>query len=225
MKFKYKKVNIPVNDQSGINTYLSNQYMRKENLELILGNYAERRKCEADEAYKTDTILKEISDNGNKDCTWDLFLNLVIGVKETAFYLSMSIINGYGINHDEFLMYLTMSIGVKLGDEKTLELVGDDKIPYEAELLAEKCMKRIKFHKEEVYNRDVTWEEIMARGKDFDNLVKSESEHSYYDSISNQGTLMKKWSVYVEPIIEEHTNMQIDMTGQESHSTCCCVIS
>lgn len=224
MKFKYKRVNIPENDQSGINTYLSNKYVRKENLTLMLVNYAERRKCEADEAYKTDAILREISDNGNKDSTWDLFLNFIIGVKETVFYLSMSIINEYGIIHDEFLMYLTMAIGVKLGDEKTLELVGDEKIPEETKILAERCMERIKFHKEAVCNRDVTWEEIMARGKDFDNLVKSKSGHSYYDSIPNQGTLMKKWSVYVEPIIEDNANIQVDMTGQEGSSCCCCVI-
>lgn len=223
MQFKYKRVNIPENDQSGINTYLSNKFYMKENLKDILSHYAERRKCEADEAYKTDEILREISDNGNKDATWDLFLNFVIGVKETAFYLAMSVINGYGIIHDEFLMYLTMAIGVKLGDEKTLELVGDEQIPEETKILAERCMERIKFHKEEVYNRDVTWEEIMARGKDFDNLVKSESGHSYYDSIPNQGTVMKKWSVYVEPIIEDNANIQVDMTGQES-SGCCCVI-
>lgn len=223
MQFKYKRVNIPENDQSGINTYLSNKFYMKENLKDILSHYAERRKCEADEAYKTDEILREISDNGNKDTTWDLFLNFVIGVKETAFYLAMSVINGYGIIHDEFLMYLTMAIGVKLGDEKTLELVGDEQIPEETKILAERCMERIKFHKEEVYNRDVTWEEIMARGKDFDNLVKSESGHSYYDSIPNQGTVMKKWSVYVEPIIEDNANIQVDMTGQES-SGCCCVI-
>ena len=223
MQFKYKRVNIPENDQSGINTYLSNKFYMKENLKDILSHYAERRKCEADEAYKTDAILREISDNGNKDSTWDLFLNFVIGVKETAFYLGMSVINGYGIIHDEFLMYLTMAIGVKLGDEKTLELVGDEQIPEETKILAERCMERIKFHKEEVYNRDVTWAEIMARGKDFDNLVKSESGHSYYDSIPNQGTVMKKWSVYVEPIIEDNANIQVDMTGQES-SGCCCVI-
>lgn len=223
MQFKYKRVNIPENDQSGINTYLSNKFYMKENLKDILSHYAERRKCEADEAYKTDAILREISDNGNKDSTWDLFLNFVIGVKETAFYLAMSVINGYGIIHDEFLMYLTMAIGVKLGDEKTLELVGDEQIPEETKILAERCMERIKFHKEEVYNRDVTWEEIMARGKDFDNLVKSVSRHSYYDSIPNQGTVMKKWSVYVEPIIEDNINIQVDMTGQES-SGCCCVI-
>lgn len=223
MKFKYKRINIPENDQSGINTYLSNQYVRKENLKLILTNYAERRKCEADETYKTDEILREISDNGNKDSTWDLFLNFVIGVKETAFYLAMSIINGYGIIQNEFLMYLTIAIGVKLGDEKTLELVGDEKIQDKIKVLAEKCVERIKFHKEEVYNRDVTWEEMIARGKDFDNLVKSESGHSYYDSIPNQGTVMKKWSVYVEPIIEDNANIQVDMTGQEG-SSCCCVI-
>lgn len=223
MKFKYKRVNIPENDQSGINTYLSNQYVRKENLKLILTNYAERRKCEADETYKTDEILREISDNGNKDSTWDLFLNFVIGVKETAFYLAMSIINGYGIIQNEFLMYLTIAIGVKLGDEKTLELVGDEKIQDTIKVLAEKCVERIKFHKEEVYNRDVTWEEMIARGKDFDNLVKSESGHSYYDSIPNQGTVMKKWSVYVEPIIENNANIQVDMTGQEG-SSCCCII-
>ncbi|WP_175265601.1 hypothetical protein [Rickettsia felis] len=105
--------------------------------------------------------------------------------------------NGY--KHKEFMITKnTMAIGVKLGDEKTLELVGDEKIPEETKVLAERCMERIKFHKEEVYNRDVMWEEIMARGKDFDNLVKSESGHSYYDSIPNQGTVMKKWSVYVE---------------------------
>lgn len=213
MRFNYKRVNIQDNNQNGINTYLTQRYLDKGNLKDILKHYEERRKCEADEAYKTDEILREISDNGNKDSTWDLFLNFIIGVKETAFYLAMSIIKGYGIIQDEFLMYLTMAIGVKLGDEKTLELVGDEKIPEEAQVLAERCIMRIKFHKEEVYNRDVTWEEIMARGKDFDNLVKAESGHSYYDSIPNQGTVMKKWSVYVEPIIEDNANIQVDMAG------------
>ncbi|XP_044732946.1 centromere-associated protein E-like [Chrysoperla carnea] len=60
----------------------------KENLKDIMSHYAERRKCEADEAYKTDVILREISDNAKKDSTWDLFLNFVIGVKETAFYVT-----------------------------------------------------------------------------------------------------------------------------------------
>ncbi|QQV74838.1 hypothetical protein H6P87_00380 [Rickettsia tillamookensis] len=202
MKFKFKRVNVPNNDQSGINTYLSNKYFYKANLKEILACYEERRKCETHEAYKTDTNLREVSDDGNKDTSWNLFLNLVIGIKETAYYLAASLIHGYGIVKNEFLMYLTMAIGVKLGDKQTIELVGGENIPNQAQKLADKCIEKIKFHAAEVRNREISWEEIMARGKDFDYLVKKDSGHSYCDSIPNQGTVMKKWSVYVEPIIE-----------------------
>ncbi|WP_395476389.1 hypothetical protein [Rickettsia endosymbiont of Pantilius tunicatus] len=161
------------------------------------------------ELYKTNAILKQVSDDGNKDVAWDLFLNLTIGVKETAFYLAQSLIYGYGIKQDEFLIYLTMAIGVKLGDKETIKLIGQEVISPEIQKLAAKCIERIKFHEAEVKNRELKWDEIMARGKDFDNLIKKESGHSYYDSIPNEGTEMKKWSVFVEPVSDSTPDLNI----------------
>ncbi|HJD62116.1 MAG TPA: hypothetical protein LFW14_00680 [Rickettsia endosymbiont of Degeeriella rufa] len=210
MNFKFKKINVPINDQSGINIYLSNKYYYKANLKEILEYYEENRKCEAHEIYKTDENLRALTDDGNKDVAWDLFLNLTIGVKETAFYLVQSLIYGYGIKQDEFLIYLTMAIGAKLGDKETIKLIGQEVISPEIQKLAAECIERIKFHEAEVKNREVKWDEIMARGKDFDNLIKKESGHSYYDSISNEGTEMKKWSVFVEPVSDNRTALPVE---------------
>lgn len=224
MKFKFKRVNVPNNDQDGINTYLSNKYFYKDNNEVIT-NYNNDRACEQHEAYKTDANFKEVSEDGAKNTTWNLFLNLVISIKEAAYYLATSLIYGYGIKQNDFLMYLTMAIGIKLGDTKTKELVGDEIIPDQAQKLATKCIEKIKFHAAEVKNRELNWDEIMARGKDFDYLVKKESGHSYYDSIPNQGTVMKKWSLYVEPIIEDYSQYQRPAIGQHPQEKQGCEIS
>ncbi|HJD67907.1 MAG TPA: hypothetical protein LFV66_05670 [Rickettsia endosymbiont of Bembidion lapponicum] len=209
MKFKYTRVNIIKSIEDDINIYLSNKYVRKDNFKKILAGYEERRKCEAHEAYKTDADLKEVSDNGNKNVAWDLFLNLTIGVKETAFYLIQSLIYGYGINQDEFLTYLTMAIGAKLGDKETIKLLGQEVISPEIQKLAAKCIERIKFHEAEVKNREVKWDEIMARGKDLDYLIKKESGHSYCDAIPDEGTGMKKWGNFVEPIYDSIADLNI----------------
>lgn len=210
MKFKFKRVDISKNNPSITNIFLSNKYYYKDNFKKILAGYEENRKCEAHETYKTDENLRELTDGGNKDVAWDLFLNLTIGVKETAFYLVQSLIYGYGIKQDEFLIYLTMAIGAKLGDKETIKLIGQEVISPEIQKLATKCIERIKFHEAEVKNREVKWDEIMARGKDFDNLIKKESGHSYYDSIPNEGTEMKKWSVFVEPVSDNITDLPVE---------------
>ena len=49
-------------------------------------------------------------------------------------------------------------------------------------------------------------------------------EFSFIYEITKNGTVMKKWSVYVEPIIEDNANIQVDMTGQESSCYCCVII-
>lgn len=209
MKFEFKRIDIPKNNPRITNIYLSNKYYYKANLKEILAGYEEHRKCEAHETYKTDANLRELTNDGNKDVAWDLFLNLTIGVKETVFYLAQSLIYGYGIKQDEFLIYLTMAIGAKLGDKETIKLIGQEVISPEIQKLAAKCIERIKFHEAEVKNREVKWDEIMARGKDFDNLIKKESGHSYYDSIPNEGTEMKKWSVFVEPVSDSTPDLNI----------------
>ncbi|MCC8377128.1 MAG: hypothetical protein LN567_01845 [Rickettsia endosymbiont of Graphium doson] len=210
MKFKFKRVDIPKNNPNLTNIFLSNKYYYKANLKEILANYNNDRKCEQHELYNTDTTFREVSEDSNKNTAWHLFLNLTIGVKETAFYLVQSLIYGYGINQDEFLTYLTMAIGAKLGDQETIKLIGQEVISPEIQKLAAKCIERIKFHETEVKNREVKWDEIMARGKDFDNLIKKESGHSYYDSIPNEGTEMKKWSVFVEPVSDNITDLPVE---------------
>ncbi|HJD66775.1 MAG TPA: hypothetical protein LFV91_07140 [Rickettsia endosymbiont of Bembidion nr. Transversale] len=136
-------------------------------------------------------------------------MNLTIGVKETAFYLVQSLIYGYGIKQDEFLTYLTMAIGAKLGDQETIKLIGQEVISPEIQKLAAKCIERIKFHEAEVKNREVKWDEIMARGKDLDYLIKKESGHSYCDAIPDEGTGMKKWGNFVEPIYDSIADLNI----------------
>ena len=205
MKFKFKRVEVSKNNSNLTNIYLSNKYYYKANLKEILTGYEDDRKCQKHELYLNDFEAKKLKDEGFRNTTWDLFLNLTIGVKETAFYLVQSLIYGYGIKQDEFLLYLTMAIGAKLGDKETIKLIGQEIISPEIQKLAAKCIERIKFHEAEVKNREVKWDEIMARGKDFDNLIKKESGHSYYDSIPNEGTEMKKWSVFVEPVSDNIT--------------------
>lgn len=138
-----------------------------------------------------------MKDKSIANTSWELFINLVIGLKEAAYYLALSLINGYGIIQNEFLMYLTMAIGVKLGDKKTSELVGSDPIPLNAQKLADKCIVQIKWHEADVKNRDVSWEEMIARAKLFDRLVKKESGTSYCDSIK-KGSVMKNLIDFVE---------------------------
>lgn len=205
MKFKFKRVNLPQTekDLKTINGYLTKTYVDKGNFAEIQVGYEEDRVNEERPSFHALNPEQKALADCSRDTAWHLFLNLVIGVKETVSLLAMSLINGYGVIQDEFLTYLTMSIGVKLGDKKSVQMVANEPIPKEAQKLADKCIVEIKKHEKEVAGRDVTWEEVMARAKAFDHVVKKASGHSYCDSIESHGGNMKAFAYYVEPILDE----------------------
>ncbi|WP_342271943.1 hypothetical protein [Candidatus Tisiphia endosymbiont of Parasteatoda lunata] len=222
MKFKFERVDLPKTekDLKTINGYLTKTYVDKGNFAEIQAGYEEDRINEERPSFHALSPEEKALADCSRDTAWDLFLNLLIGVKETAFYLTMSLINGYGVTQDESLVDLTMSIGVKLGDQKSVELAEDEDISKETQKLADKCIVEIKKHEKEVAGRDVTWEEIMARAKAFDHVVKKGSGHSYCDSIESRGCDMKSFAHYVEPILDEAAYGASSSRHDTSYETC-----
>ncbi|WP_341792648.1 MULTISPECIES: hypothetical protein [unclassified Rickettsia] len=228
MPFRFKRVNMSTlskNDYQVVDNCLSQNYARKGNFQKIRETYLDDRKCEQHELYLTDPEAREIREKGFEDTAWDLFLNFTIGVKETSFYLASSYINGYGVNRDEFLSNLTLAVGIKLGDERSIKLLeGEPPLPSNTQQFADKCIAQIKKHEAGVKNRDVSCEEIMARAKAFDYFISKNSGHSYCETIHTKNDIgMKSFAYYVEPIEDSMSanNNAVKPMGQEGAKEHC----
>ncbi|HJD55162.1 MAG TPA: hypothetical protein LFW21_00550 [Rickettsia endosymbiont of Pyrocoelia pectoralis] len=144
------------------------------------------------ECHKSNSKLKDVGEDVSKDfgVTWKFFLYLAIGVKEAAYYLAGSFLEGFGVVKNEFLMYLTMAIGVKLKDSKTIQLVDNEPIPKDASKLADKCIAVIKQAENAVKGRNITYEEAIGWGKYLDKLVIHDSKHSFEKNIIDSSIKM-----------------------------------
>ncbi|ADE29788.1 hypothetical protein [Rickettsia prowazekii] len=225
MPFRYKRINIENHNKDelkSLDMMLNQNYFYQNKFEEIKKSYLEDRKAQKDPQYLSDPQLRVIVEKYFEKTAWDLLLNYVIGVKETAFYLASSYINGYGVDQDEFLSHLTLAVGVKLGDEKSIKMLdGEETLPAYIQQFADRCIKEIKKHEAEVQNRDVSCEEIMARAKAFDYFVKTNTNHSYYDTIHEKNNAsMKHFSYYVEPIIENNSQDHLEPIGESTKCHC-----
>ena len=182
---KTKRVNLPnnVKEQQRIDNYLTDIYNKKERFTNLQEVYEESRKTEESESYKTNPVVKEAVISSYPDSTWGFFLYLTIGVKEAAYYLAASFIDGLGAKQNDDLAALTMAIGVKLGDKKSMELVGNDPIPDEVNKLADQCIVQIYRNAKEIGGKAISYEEAIGRAKAVDNIVKTNAKLSFEDNI------------------------------------------
>jgi hypothetical protein len=236
---KTKRVNLPNNakDQKKIDNYLTNIYNQKGYFTNLQKIYEGSRKTEESEAYKTNPTIREAVTDGYPDSTWDFFLYLTIGEKAAAYYLAMSFIDGLGAKQDEFLAYLSMAIGVKLGDQKSIELVGSESIDADVQKLADQCVVQIR--KNTVGNKKITYEQAIGRGKEVDKILIDNFKPTFENNIL-PGSI-KGYANFVALIDDNiggpstscfddcvHPLEQVDetkMTGRDAEgSSGCCVV-
>jgi len=212
-----------------IDSYLTRIYSYKGQHEQRIKIYKEIKK-EYEENIQDIQVMsqedREFFEKGLPHHAWDFFLNLIIGVKEVAYYLAECFSYGFGVIKDATLANLTLSIGAKLGDEKSQEYLNKSNIsiPQHIEKLADKCIPEIKKYESDVKERDVTWEEMVAIAKTFDYFLQKNSTLSYFNFIKEGDVGMREYCACIEPTIEDNTNIPVDMTGQDATSSCCCVI-
>lgn len=219
------KFNRKPHDNS-IDSYLTKIYVNKGKFEKVIKEYQEDREVQSSTEYRMMTSEDKIAtDKGFAAGAWHLFTNFIIGEKGVDYYLAKCFLDGFGVTKDLTLAHLTLSIGAKLGDNKSQEYLNKNNIsiPQHINKLADKCVTEIKKYESDVKGRDVTWEEMVAIAKSFDYFVKKEHNISYYNSIKEDCAGMREYCACIEPIIEDNANIQVDMIGQES-SGCCCVI-
>jgi hypothetical protein len=148
-----------------------------------------------------------------------MFLLLVVGVKEAAFYLVNSFLNEFGTTANEFLTSLTTSIGLKLGDPNTIELMnGEEPVARDIQKCADKCVSKITKNSKEIQGKtQLTYEELIGYSMDFDQLVKTFG-HSYYDNIK-ESTMR----CYVDFVELDNSAPNAVLAG-ENDSSCSCSI-
>lgn len=219
------KFNRKPHDNS-IDSYLTKTYVNKGKFEKVIKEYQEDREVQSSTEYRMMTSEdKSATDKGFAAGAWHLFTNFIIGAKEVDYYLAECFLDGFGVAKDYTLAQLTLSIGAKLGDNKSQEYLNKNNVIISQHInqLADKCVDEIKKYESDVKGRDVTWEEMVAIAKSFDYFVQKEHNISYYNSIKEDCAGMREYCACIEPIIEDNANIQVDLTGQES-SGCCCVI-
>ena len=151
------------------------------------------------------------------DMAYSMYLNLVIGMKEATSYLIGIFGSGYGAVKNEFLAYLCMAIGVKLGDQETIEIVASDPLPENAKKLAVKCVTQIKKNAKEIGNKQITYQEAIGYGKIFDQIVKANSEHSFEANLL-QGGWVKEFAQFVK-VVDGSSSTQASSSGYTESSS------
>lgn len=211
---------------NSIDSYLTKIYVDKGKSKEVIREYQEDKGMQSSTEYNMMPSEDKIAiDKGFASGAWHLFTNFIIGEKEVDFYLAECFLDGFGVTQDATLAHLTLSIGVKLGDQRSQEYLNKNNIsiPQHINKLADNCVTEIKKYESDVKGRNVTWEEMVAIAKSFDYFVQKEHNISYYNSIKEDSAGMREYCACIEPIIEDNANIQVDMMGQEG-SGCCCVI-
>jgi len=232
---KTKRVNLPNNpkDQDEIDAYLTGIYNHNGRFTNLQGVYENTRKAEESEEYKTDPKFRDAVTAAQPNEAWSFFLFLAMGVKEAAYYLAASFIEGIGTVKNEFLAYLSMAIGVKLGDKKSIALLGGDPIDADTQKLAEQCVAQIR--KNAVGNKKITYEQAIGRGKEVDQILIDNFTPTFEDNISPSA--IKGCAKYIELIdiggaytsrfaSSMYPLEQVDetaMTGRDAEGSSCCV--
>lgn len=207
---KTTRVNLPNNakEQQTIDNYLTDIYNKKGLFANLQKVYEETRKVEAKEQYKTDPDFREAVKGGQPNEAWSFFLYLAIGEKAAAYYLAASFIDGLGTEQNDDLAALTIAIGVKLGDKKSIELVGNDPIPDEINKLAEQCVVQIRKNAKEIGSKAISYEKAIGRAKAVDHIVKSNGKLSFEDNIL-PGSI-KIYANFVSLIDDDISALKID---------------
>ena len=180
-----KRVNLPNNakEQQTIDNYLTDTYNKKGRFDILKKVYEETRKAEGSKEYKADANFREAVKGGQPDEAWKFFVYLAIGEKEAAYYLAASFIHESGTIQNDDLAMLSMAVGVKLGDKKSIELIGSDPIPNEVNKLADQCVVQIRKNAKEIGSKAISYEEAIGRAKAVDKIVKSNAKLSFEDNI------------------------------------------
>ncbi|MDN3030563.1 MAG: hypothetical protein QMO91_04380 [Candidatus Tisiphia sp.] len=211
---KTTRVNLPNNarDQQTINNYLTGVYNTKGRFTNLEKMYEKNRKTVESEIYNTDANVKALITGGYPDNAWSFFLYLAIGEKEAAYYLAASFINELGTTQNDDLAALTMAIGVKLGDKKSIELVGNDPIPDEVNKLAEQCVVQIRKNAKEIGSKAINYEEAIGRAKAVDQIVKINGKLSFEDNI-----LPGSIKIYANFVSLTDDNISVPKINQKKH--------
>ncbi len=235
---KTKRVNLPNNqkdrEQVEVERHLTRNYNEKGQFTNLQKVYEENRKSEE----SADPKIRESAKIFYPGSTWEFFLYLAMGVKEAAYYLAVSFMEELGTVRNEFLAYLSMAIGVKLGDQKSIELVAGDPIDADVQKLADQCVVQIR--KNVVGNKKITYEEAIGRGKAVDKILIDNYKSTFEDNILPSA--IKNCAKYIE-LTDDNNNMsgastsrfagstypleQIDetaMTGRDAEGSGCCVV-
>lgn len=235
---KTKRVNLPddVRAKKTVDTYLTAIYNKNGRFTNSQNAYDVSRKTEQTDAYNTNSNVRDAIISNDKDQAWEFFLYLSIGVKEAAFYLASSFWEGFGTTKNESLAYLSMAIGVKLKDQKSIELVGGEPIPKDAKDLADKCVVQINKNAREVGSKKITYEQAIGYGKLVDKILEANAKPTFADNI--QEGLISFYADFVELVepvqslypnllgVSEDMHADVATLGQEdSSSSACCVIS
>lgn len=223
MKVKIIKLPRDYENQEKVIGYLTNKYSLRDTFNVERESYVNNIEFREHKDFSKDPSMRELVEIGERDVTWSMFLLLITGIREAAFYLASSLLHGFGTFKDEFLTSLTISIGIKLHDPKTIELMeGKTPIADNIQLCAQQCVDRINYNSRTISDSDLTYQELIGYSKDFDNLVKS-SGHSYYSSIES-GT-MKPLAKHVE-MDYGIDDSAMKVSGEGVSTDCCsgCVI-
>ncbi|WP_417905238.1 hypothetical protein [Candidatus Tisiphia endosymbiont of Micropterix aruncella] len=236
---KTKRVNL-IDDPEArkkIDNHLTNTFNNRGDFVNLQKAYDVSRKTEQTDVYNTDPNVKDVIISSDKDHAWEFFLYLAIGEAKATYYLATSFINGYGTIKDDSLAFLSMAIGVKLKDQKSIELVGDEPIPNDAKQLADKCVVQINKNAREVGSKKVTYEQAIGYGKLIDKILESNAKPTFADNIQEGSiSFYADFVELVEPVqnlypnllgVGEDVHADVAALGQEDSSSnpCCCVIS
>lgn len=213
---KTKRINLINNyETEDICNSLGETFRDKSDMEDLKAAYEENRRNQESEIYKNDQNLRYIIETGDADNAWKWFLNMAIGIKEAAYYLAVSFLEGYGVEENKTLMNVCLAIGTKLNDPQTIEYIGSEKIPSKSLKVADKCITLMNYAAKAVQGKDITYEEAIGWGKCLDTIVFKKTHHSFESNIHDSAFKMAG-AKYVE-VVEG----PIGLMGEEGSCILC----
>ena len=215
---KFRRVNLPedTNKTKGIIDNLTEKFSKVAKFEIDPAVRERRGSEDAD-----DFTIKSEKEIGYEDTPWALFLNFAMGTENVASYLGAYLTWSciYDPNLDEsdeanvnFLGQLAAAVGIKLKDQRAIDLIGDEPIPEYILKLADKCIEQIEKNKNEIGQKDITFEEAIARAKVLDKIVETNSDHSFVKSTIIEGSVLTQYASYVE-VIDQLENSSVEIIG------------
>jgi hypothetical protein len=188
---KTRRINLTNNpEKDDICHSLSETFKDKSEMKDLKAVYDANRRSQESELYKNDHNLRYIVKISDSEIAWKWFLNMSMGIKEAAYYLAVSFLEGYGVKENETLMNVCLAIGTKLNDPQTIEYIGSEKIPSKALKVADKCITLINYAAKAVQGKEITYEEAVGWGKCLDRIVLKKTLHSFESNIHDSAFKM-----------------------------------